>query len=162
MRNKKHPYKKTNEMVVKYRQAIKTPNIESEDTTNNMITNLEGSDMPSDLDLDNIPIQKKSVWYSIQDWLKENWIGAILVASILLLFQWGITAKEDIREIQTRIEYIDKTVESLDENYTRKDEIKIEIENIKKELNNGVFKDLEDIENKIENIENKLKNSKVN
>lgn len=156
MKGRKQPYKKTSEMVANYRQAIKNPNIESEDTTNNMITNLEGSDTPSDFELEDIPVQKKSIWYKIQDWLRENWIGTIFIAAVLLLFQWGITAKEDIREIRTRIEYIDKAVENLDETYSRKDEIKIEIENIKKELNDGVYKNLDDLDKQIKNLENEL------
>ena len=65
MKGRKQPYKKTSEMVANYRQAIKNPNIESEDTTNNMITNLEGSDTPSDFELEDIPVQKKSIWYKI-------------------------------------------------------------------------------------------------
>lgn len=152
-KKKSRPYKKTNEMVLKYKQNLKKPNVGMEDTINNSISNLECSDIPSEVKLDNIPVQGKSIWLKITDWFKENWISTLLIGSIIVLFEWGIDTKVNMTEIKTRLEYINEIVINLDDSYSRKEEVKIEIENIKSLIDANGYKNVNDIKERVDKLE---------
>lgn len=156
-KRRNQPYKKTNEMVSRYKQELKNPKIELEDTTNNNMMNLESSDIPSEIKTEDIPIQKKGIILQTKDWFKQNWIGAILFASIVLLFQWGIETKVSIAEIKIKLEHINEIVTKLDDSYVRKEEVKIEIENIKSLINANGYKDLNDIKYRVNELEKIIK-----
>ena len=156
-KRRNQPYKKTNKMVLSYKQNVKNAKNELEDTTNNMMMNLESSYIPSEIKAEDIPIEKKGILLQIKDWIKDNWIPSILIASIFLLFQWGIEVKIDIAEIKTKLEYINEIVTKLDDSYSRKEEIKIEIENIKNLINTNGYKEISDIKQRINELERIIK-----
>ena len=155
-KNHRQPYKKNSRMVNTYRQMIKNPNIELDDTTDNNMMNLESSDIPSEIKSENILIEKKGFMLEFTDWIKKNYIGTILIAIIALLLQRGIDAKINITEINVKLGHIEEIVTKLDDSYARKEEVRIEIDNIKSLINANGYKDLNDIKRKVNELENKL------
>ncbi len=99
----------------------------------------------------------------IMDFIKEH-LAEIIVTVILIplligLVKSSISSALDIREIETRIEYIEKEIAVIQDDLVSKDTLESELKLIQKDIESQSLLNIEDIKRKIEHIEKELYNN---
>ncbi len=155
----KHMEKKTYNDQNTYRQRINHSNIALEITGGVNNENLTGSDsLNSNLDSINrvhISPVPKPFKEKVVDWLKENWVLAVILPLIGWLCVSIINLKINYARCDERIVAIKEDIESINDDTVYKELLEIQIEYIEKEID-SITIDYDDINNRLLVIEKQL------
>lgn len=93
------------------------------------------------------PVEKKTLFASIHDWIKNNAIETVLTAIIIPIAVWLVVSVIDIQKENAVNEYrlgeIEKDIDNLSNDTPDKESLRLELEDLKESIDDLESKDLE-------------------
>ena len=160
MSNKDHKRKKNRAERKQYKNSLGERGTGIDSTYEYLSGMLSGSDSFFDRrdeipqQDDNEPVEKKTIFASIRDWIKNNAIETLISIIGISVVTWLVANMIEVQKEQAineyRLEQIEEDIDNLSNSIPNKESLQIELDNLKESID-----DLEaqELENRIEELE---------
>ncbi len=149
--------KKTSSEANQYKKQVRETTVGLEGTYGQYNPRLIGSDrIESDFNPraeEKIPIKKKAWYLALIDWLKNNWIEAVLIGAAVWAIGTVIALDKEVAVLTVKLEQLEEDVAKMSDDMPSKEVFEIRINELKEDLEKV---DIDDLKEKIYEIEKEI------